>query len=76
MTATGRHRRHRSPRRTWRDAIRAWMATYNNAVSDAYGIPPAAPPRPPVLRAHESMSMSRAALLEGPAALHAKEWGP
>ena len=72
MTATGRHR---SPRRTWRDAIRAWMAACNDAVSDAYGIPPAAPP-PPVLRAHESMSMSRAALLEGLARAHAEEWMP
>ena len=39
-------------------------------------MPPLPPPEPPVLRAHESMSMSQTALLEGLAALHAKEWGP
>lgn len=36
----------------------------------------AIPPEPPALRAHESISMSHAALLKGLAALHAEEWGP
>ena len=70
----GRHRR--TTRRAWlRAALAGWLDAWraSNGLPD---MPPLPPPEPPVLRAHESKSMSQTALLEGLARVHAEEWLP